>query len=233
MQIAGLQKTSLIDYPNKISTVVFTQGCNFRCGFCHNKELVTFDKTTDQFLEKDVLAFLKKRQNIIEAVVITGGEPTLQKDLISFISKIKKIGFYIKLDTNGSNPSIIKKLLKLKLLDYIAMDIKAPFSSYQKLTNSKINISKIKNSISLIIKSDIDYEFRTTMMPFFTIDDIKEISMIIKGAEKFYLQITPNGMYINLDKKSCGNVIFRLYTNLQRWFSINIKLFLDDSEFHI
>lgn len=188
MIIGGIQKTSLIDYPDKISTVVFTQGCNFRCGFCHNKELVISKKTNNEFPEKDVLAFLKKRQSIIEAVVITGGEPTLQKDLIPFIIKIKDLGFFVKLDTNGSNPSIIKKLLKLKLLDYIAMDIKAPFSSYQKLTNSKIEISNIKKSISLIISSGINYEFRTTIMPFFTIDDIEEISKMIKGAEKYYLQ---------------------------------------------
>lgn len=189
MNIAGLQKTSLIDYPNKIAAVIFTYGCNFRCGFCYNFELVKPNLKYKKISEKEVFQFFRKRKNILDAVVITGGEPTLQHDLIPFIRKIKKLGFLIKLDTNGSNPEIIQKLLNDKLVDYVAMDIKGPLDKYQKITNTKIDLKKIEKSVEIIKNSKIDYEFRTTIVPtYLDEDDFKKIGEWIKGAKAYYLQ---------------------------------------------
>lgn len=186
MIISGLQKTSLLDYPEKISTIVFTNGCNFRCGYCHNPELLTpFARevlSIPAFFE-----FLKTRIGKIDAVVITGGEPCLQTGLKEFILEIKNLGFLVKLDTNGSFPDILKELIAYT--DYIAMDIKAPFEKYSEITCSNIDIEKIKKSINLIMNSEVDYEFRTTVVKSqLCIDDLVEISEIIKGAKKYYLQ---------------------------------------------
>lgn len=186
--IGGIQKTSLIDYPEKISAIVFTQGCNFKCGYCHNPVLLKKSKD-DSVSTESFFDFLKKRQGKIDGVVVTGGEPTLQIDLKLFIQKIKELGFLVKLDTNGSNPEIIEDLVQNKLIDYIAMDIKAPFYKYQEITNSKINIVKIKKSISLVMQSGIDYEFRTTILKSqLSFQDFEEIAKMIAGAKKYYLQ---------------------------------------------
>ena len=187
MHIAGLQKSSLIDYPEKIACIVFTQGCNFKCGYCHNPELFVKREpliTTEAFFE-----FLKTRINKIDGVVITGGEPTLQKDLKKFIIEIKNLDFLVKLDTNGTNPEMIKQFLDEKLIDYIAMDIKAPLNKYKNITNVDINKTNIEKSINLIINSNIDYEFRTTVIKSqLNYNDFEEIGKLIKGAKKYYLQ---------------------------------------------
>lgn len=189
MHISGLQKTSLIDYPGKICCIVFTKGCNFRCGFCHNPELVDPTQKLLEIMEEEFYNFLKKRMGILDAVTITGGEPTIHKDLPEFIKKIKKIGFLIKLDTNGTNPEMVKKLLTDKLIDYIAMDIKGPIDKYDKICNSKIDQNNILESINLIMNSGIDYEFRTTIVPtLHNENDFREIGKMIKGAKIYYLQ---------------------------------------------
>lgn len=186
MQIGGIQKTSLLDYPEKISTIVFTKGCNFHCGYCHNPEL--FLSNTGQALNaSDFLEFLKSRQGKLDAVVITGGEPCLQKDLKEFILEIKKLGFLVKLDTNGSFPEVLEEVLPC--VDYVAMDIKANLKKYQAITCSKIDIAKIEKSINLIMNSGVDYEFRTTVVKSqLGIEDFLKISEMIKGAKKYYLQ---------------------------------------------
>ncbi len=186
MQIGGIQKTSLLDYPEKISTIIFTKGCNFRCGYCHNPEL--FSQSSSQVISSpDFFKFLKCRQGKIDAVVITGGEPSLQKDLFEFILKIKNLGFLVKLDTNGSFPEVLRKVLPN--IDYVAMDIKAPLEKYSKITGTDINISKIKESIDLIMNSGVEYEFRTTVVKSqLSPEDILNISKTIKGAKKYYLQ---------------------------------------------
>ena len=187
--IGGIQKTTLIDYPQKIASVVFTQGCNFRCGYCHNPELLLKEDSKCKTNAEEYFRFLKSRQGKLDGVVITGGEPTLQSGLYDFIAKIKELGFAVKLDTNGSNPHIIKKLLKDNLPDYIAMDIKAPFYKYSQITGVNLDTEKIKESIELIMNSGIDYEFRTTIIKSqLTPDDIIEIGKILKGAKKYYLQ---------------------------------------------
>lgn len=188
MIISGFQKTSLIDYSDKIASVVFTQGCNFSCIYCHNKQLIDCQKHSE-INQDDILNYLEKRKSLIDGVVITGGEPTLQADLILFAKKVKQLGYKIKLDTNGTNPEVLEKLINLKLIDYIAMDIKAPFSKYNEITQVASPIEFIKKSINIIINSKIDYEFRTTLSKnYLKEEDIIEIAKTIKGANLYYLQ---------------------------------------------
>ena len=205
MLFGGLQKVTLVDYPGKIAATVFTVGCNFFCSFCHNPELVDPELTKIQPLikEKEILDFLKERKDYLQALCITGGEPTLQKDLKSFIKKVKKLGYLVKLDTNGSNPQVLKELLKENLIDFIAMDIKAPFNKYHLFTKEKDFTKEIKESIELIKNSKIDYEFRTTLDPLsLTKEDILEIAELIKGSKAYYLQQFHNYKTLNKDYKN-------------------------------
>lgn len=186
MQIGGVQKTSLLDYPDKISAIVFTCGCNFRCGYCHNPELIVVKNepawTTAGFFE-----FLNTRKGKLDGVVITGGEPCIQNGLIDFIKQIKDMGFLVKLDTNGTYPQVLKEVLPF--VDYIAMDIKAPLYKYKNITKVNIDTEKIKESINIIMNSGVEYEFRTTVVKS-QLDkkDFEAIGELIKGAEKYYLQ---------------------------------------------
>jgi len=188
MLIGGLHKISLIDYPQKLAAVVFTYGCNFRCPYCHNPELFTPKK--DYLIpESQVFDFLKTRIGKLDAVVISGGEPCIQQDLIDFIQKIKDMGFLLKLDTNGSFPQKLKEIIDLKIVDYIAMDVKAPLDKYKSVTNSNINTNNILQSINTIINSSVDHEFRTTVVKSqLSEEDILEITSLIKGSKRYYLQ---------------------------------------------
>lgn len=187
--IGGLKKTSLLDYPDKISAIVFTQGCNFRCGYCHNPGLLSKNSENVRIETSSFFEFLDKRKGKLDAVVITGGEPTLQKDLRTFITKIKDKGFLVKLDTNGCSPDIIAGLINDSLIDYIAMDIKAPFEKYSEVVNVGIDISKIKESIKIIMNSQIEYEFRTTVIASqLSSFDFEQIAKSINGAKRYYLQ---------------------------------------------
>ena len=150
-EIAGLQKTTFIDYPEKIACIVFTQGCNFSCGYCHNPEL--FEHKEPALSVQAFFEFLNKRKGKLDGVVITGGEPTLHKDLKEFIKSIKDLGFLVKLDTNGTNPDLLQELFNQNLLDYVAMDIKAPLNKYEQVTRVNVNIEKIQKSINLIKNS--------------------------------------------------------------------------------
>jgi len=188
MKIGGLQKSSLIDYPGKIAAIIFTQGCNFRCGYCHNPELLSSAEKTS-YSEESVLEFLKSRTGLLDGVVITGGEPTLQADLVAFIAKIKSLGFSVKLDTNGTSPEVIEALLAQNLVDYIAMDVKAPLKKYEAIANTKIDPQKIQKSIEIIMNSGVEYEFRTTVLKFqLTFEDFEQIGELISGAKKYFLQ---------------------------------------------
>jgi pyruvate formate lyase activating enzyme len=189
MLIGGFQKFSLIDYPGKICAIIFTQGCNFRCPYCYNVELVDPQKFGPPIPETEIFSFLEKRIGQLDAVEITGGEPTLQKDLLAFLEKIKEMGFLIKLDTNGSSPDVIREALKKKIVDYLAMDVKAPLEKYRMVTASKIDLTKIKESIQLIMESGLDYEFRTTIVEsLLTNEDIIKIASLISGAKLYVLQ---------------------------------------------
>lgn len=193
MEIGGLQKTTLIDYPGKIAATVFLIGCNFRCPFCYSPELVLPEKIKQQprIKEDDFFNFLKEKKGYLDGVVICGGEPTIQPDLEQFLKKIKKMNFLIKIDTNGSQPNILKKIIDKKLVDYIAMDVKAPLreEKYNLAVGCRVNLNAITESINLIKKSGIDYEFRTTVVPtIHTFDDIIEIAENIAPAKRYYLQ---------------------------------------------
>lgn len=186
MQIGGLQKTSLLDFPDKISAIVFTQGCNFRCGYCHNPELIVL-RNSDNYTTEGVLEFLNTRRGKLDGIVITGGEPCLQKDLIDFIKKVKAEGFLVKLDSNGTMPDVLE--LAIPFVDYIAMDIKAPLEKYSDIVKVKIDTEKIKRSISLIMNSGVDYEFRTTVVKSqLSFSDFEKIVQLIQGAKRYYLQ---------------------------------------------
>jgi len=196
MIITGLQKLTLVDYPEKLACTIFLAGCNFRCPWCYNPELVLPEKIENGFniTKKDFFDFLKYRINLLDGVVICGGEPTLNKDLPIFCKKIKGMGYSIKLDTNGSNPGMISNLINEKLINYVAMDIKAPKRKYIQATGLKKpylkNLLKnIEKSINILKQADIDYEFRTTMIPkLLSKEDIIEVVRWIGPAKKYCLQ---------------------------------------------
>lgn len=188
MKISGLQKLTLLDYPGKMACTVFTHGCNFRCGFCHNALLVTEDNS-DIISEDEFFAFLKKRQGILEGVCISGGEPTLQADLREFITKVKSLGYAVKLDTNGTNPRLLKSLIEDNLLDYVAMDIKHSPDKYDSICSCQVDMDTIRESVSIIMDSGIDHEFRTTTVrEYHTAEDFDAIAQWIKGDSKYFLQ---------------------------------------------
>ncbi|HDH87356.1 MAG TPA: anaerobic ribonucleoside-triphosphate reductase activating protein, partial [Desulfobacteraceae bacterium] len=189
MIIGGFQRFSLIDYPDKICAIVFTQGCNFRCPYCHNPELVDPKKFGIELKEDEILSFLGRRKGKLNAVTITGGEPLLQTDLSPFLSAIKRLGYLVKLDTNGSFPSRLKKIIELESVDYVAMDIKTSLAKYPQVIKTKIDTRKILDSIRLIMDSGLDYEFRTTIVKaLFEKDDFYKIGQLIKNARLYVLQ---------------------------------------------
>ncbi|WP_457623096.1 anaerobic ribonucleoside-triphosphate reductase activating protein [Persephonella sp.] len=189
VNIGGLQKFTMIDYPSKISAVIFTQGCNLRCPYCHNRHLVLPEYFGRKLGEKEILEFLKSRIKMVEGVVISGGEPTIQEGIEDFIKKIKDLNFKVKLDTNGTNPLVLKKLVEEELVDYVAMDVKGSPSAYETISGKKVNLNYIRESIEILINSDIEYEFRTTLIKdLLTYNDIIKIGLMIKGAERYVLQ---------------------------------------------
>ena len=189
MKIGGLQKVSLIDYPGKISAVIFTQGCNFRCPYCHNPELVDPERYQECLPEDEIFSYLEKRRGKLQAVAITGGEPTVQSDIVSFAQRVKAMGYLIKLDTNGSQPEVLKELLGHKLLDYIAMDIKGPIGKYAVIIRAPIKGETIRQGIEIIKASGINCEFRTTIVRSQLEEaDILAISALIKNAPFYVLQ---------------------------------------------
>ena len=191
MEIGGLQKLTLIDWPGKLACTVFLTGCNFLCPWCYSRELVLPEEIKKQLKipQKDFFNFLKKRKGLLEGVVLCGGEPTINKELPIFAKKIKKLGFLVKLDTNGSNPKMIKELIDKELIDYVAMDVKLPKERYSEIFARKAKIKDIEKTIKILKEAKIDYEFRTTIVP--TIhqkEDILKIAHWIKPAPKYYLQ---------------------------------------------
>ncbi len=190
MNIQGFQKTTLLDFPGHVAATVFFGGCNFRCPFCHNGDLVLSPDKTPEFSPEEILSYLKKRQNILDGVCITGGEPTLQKDLASFLVRIKELDLAVKLDTNGYRPEILKTLCKEGLVDYVAMDIKGAPYQYARICGlSKMNLSQIEASVEFLKEGTVDYEFRTTVVrELHTADDFGAIGAWIAGAKAYYLQ---------------------------------------------
>ena len=190
MKIGGFNIFSLSDFPGKVAAVVFTQGCNFRCPYCHNAPLISCHEPKELLIpEKQFFEFLECRRNQLDAVVVSGGEPTIHRDLPTFLRRTKDMGFAVKLDTNGSNPEVLKEILENNLVDYIAMDIKAPLSNYKKLTDTVSSSEGIQESINVISKSGIDHEFRTTVVEaLLTLEDMQAIRKLIPARSTYHLQ---------------------------------------------
>lgn len=188
MIISGFQKITLLDYPNKVACTIFTSGCNLRCPFCHNSSIVL--GTDTKLNETDIFRFLEKRVGLLDAVCISGGEPTLQLDLKGFIKNVKELGFLVKLDTNGTNYNKLVDLIESKLVDYVAMDIKNCIPKYAMTCGvQNVDIEQIQKSINYLINSDFDYEFRTTILKdYHTEADMVRISEMLKGCKRYYLQ---------------------------------------------
>jgi len=204
LEIKGFIETSLVDWDGKIVSVIFLPGCNFRCPYCQNIGLIDHPEKYKTIPEEKIFEYLDSHRNFVDGVCITGGEPTIYKDkgLTEFIKKIKQSGFLVKLDTNGTSPEYLKKLVNDKLIDYIAMDIKSSKMNYNKATNVKVDLDKINESIQFLLKGAIDYELRTTVVP--TINDIKDIGDIavwISGANKFILQ--------QYEPENCKDIVLR------------------------
>lgn len=189
MKIEGLQKLTLLDFPGYMACTVFTHGCNFRCPFCHNSELVNGIPSDDNTAEESFRTLLDKRSGVLEGVVITGGEPLLQKNIEHFAEEIKRKGFKVKLDTNGSFPGKLRMMIELGLVDYVAMDIKNSFEKYSQTAGVHVDIGAVKDSISLLLAGKVSYEFRTTAVKeLHTADDFAKIGELIQGAERYFIQ---------------------------------------------
>lgn len=197
MRIAGLQKTTLLDFPGKMAAIVFTGGCNFACPYCHNSELISWGDDVPLMSEDDVFAYLNKRKNVLEGLVISGGEPTLQKDLEDFIRRVRDLGYLIKLDTNGTTPKVLMDLCGKGLIDYVAMDVKGLDSlcpricGLTKLDPAAQNVlqANMQESIDYLLTGSVAYEFRTTLVQgLHTAADVEEIAARIRGASAYYLQ---------------------------------------------
>jgi len=209
MKIGGLQKVTLLDYPEKVAAIVFTSGCNFRCPFCYNPTLVLPELIAEsQFIPPgELLAFLKKRKKYLDGVVISGGEPTLNPKLIPLLEKIKNLGYEIKLDTNGAYPEILQTVIKRGLVDYLALDIKGPLEEYEKFCGVPIEVEKIKTSIKLVKNSSLPYEFRSTIVKgWHQQEDFEKMAQAISGARLYYLQNFSPG--VRLVKKDFSGRLF-------------------------
>jgi pyruvate formate lyase activating enzyme len=188
MKIAYWHKCSFVDYPGQVAATLFTPGCNMRCHYCNIRSTLVDQPEKEPVPIESVLSFLEKRRGLINGVVITGGEPTLQKGLEAFLRKVRKLRYSIKLDTNGSNPEKLAALIRNGLVDYVALDLKAPPEKLRQVTGVDISPELIEQSKKLIMDSYIDYEYRTTLLPDFSIDDIITIGLSIVGARRYVLQ---------------------------------------------
>ena len=190
MKFYGMQKMTLLDYPGYVACTLFTGGCNFRCPFCHNALLVLDLDENYTIPEEEVLAFLKKRQGLLDGVCVTGGEPLINKDIGDFFSKVKELGFKIKLDTNGTNPALLKELVSQNLVDYVAVDIKNSPEKYAETVGLKsFDMSSINETVNFLMTGSVDYEFRTTVTKqFHTEKSMEEAARFIRGAKRYFLQ---------------------------------------------
>lgn len=190
MVIHGIQKLTLVDFPHYTSCILFSGGCNFRCPFCQNSSLVLDPMSQGVIDEDEIFSFLKKRKRMLEGVVITGGEPTLNSDLLLFMKKIKDLGYKVKLDTNGYKPDVLESAINKHIVDYVAMDIKTSLDEYPRLTGIKnINTELIRESISILLKEEVDYEFRTTVVKeLHNEKNFEKIGKIVEGAKNYFLQ---------------------------------------------
>lgn len=189
MVIGGFQKTSLSDFPGVISSIVFTRGCGFRCPYCHNPELVEPSRFGTAVSWSEVKSFLGKRAGRIEGVVVTGGEPTSHSDLPDFLAELRLMGLRVKLDTNGTNPAQLRRILSDRLVDFIAMDVKAPLARYERAAGVPVKIEDIRTSLELVLGSGVSHELRTTFAPFvLPMEDLRSIVELVRGCQKYVIQ---------------------------------------------
>ncbi len=192
IRIAGLQKMTLLDYPGKVAAVIFTSGCNFKCPYCHNRDLVFVPDNYEFYQPEEVLSYLEKRKGILDGVCISGGEPLIQENLEEFIAEIKNLGYLVKLDTNGNRPERLKQLCESGMVDYVAVDVKNSPEKYAQtvgLNNEVFRLENIKESVAYLMASDVDYEFRTTVAKeLHDKEDLLEVARWIRGAKHYYLQ---------------------------------------------
>lgn len=227
MKIGGLQKLTLLDYPERVACTLFTVGCNFRCPFCHNFSLVAGrDEAIDRLSTEEVLEFLKKRKNVLEGVCITGGEPLLQSGLEEFINLVKELGYKVKLDTNGSFPDKLIELVEAGLIDYVAMDIKNSRDLYSKTAGCAVNLDDISRSIDFLKSGAVDYEFRTTVTcTFHTEEGIESAAKWLSGAKRWYLQqFVDSGDLIDTTVVGCDVETMRKYLKIAQKYVKNTQL---------
>jgi pyruvate formate lyase activating enzyme len=185
----GLQRLSLIDYPGKLCATAFTAGCNFRCPYCYNVDIVLNHQGMETMPEGEVLNFLYQRKGFLDGLCVGGGEPTLHNELYTFLYKVKSVGYLVKLDTNGSKPKRLNKLMEERVVDYVAMDVKAPLRRYPEVVRYKVDIEAVAKSIKLLRRGSVDHEFRTTVVPgLLDGDDIEEISQTLAGSKRYVIQ---------------------------------------------
>lgn len=227
MTIKGLQKLTLLDYPGKVACTLFTGGCNFRCPFCQNSSLVLKAQDVKSIPDEEIFSFLQKRRGLLDGVCITGGEPTLQPGLLEFIEKVKRLKYFIKLDTNGYEPEKLREAIESGFVDYIAMDIKSSPEGYSTATGlSNIDFSKILSSVEQIRTSGIEHEFRTTVVKqLHSEEDFKAIGRWLKGEERYYLQqFVDSDEVLTLGMSAESEEKMRLYLDIVRQFIPNAEL---------
>lgn len=189
MKICGIQKVTLLDYPGHVACTIFLGGCNFNCPYCHNSSLIRNNEADEILTKEELYEYLTRRKGLLDGVAITGGEPLIHDEVVELIKNIKNLGYKVKLDTNGSKPEKLKYLINELLIDYVAMDIKNTLDKYPLTTGCSTDISKIQESINILINSNIEYEFRTTVVKdYHTIDDFHKIGKMIKGAKRYFIQ---------------------------------------------
>ena len=227
MKIQGLQKLTLLDFPEHVACTVFTAGCNFRCPFCHNASLVVHIQKENGISEEEFFSFLEKRKGVLDGVCVTGGEPLLQPDIESFIWKIKNLGYAVKLDTNGSFPETLKILVQKGLVDYVAMDIKNSLETYAITSGvDAINLEKIQESVSYLKENHVPYEFRTTVTQnFHSKEEFEKIGQWLEGTEKYFLQnFVDSGDLINGRIKGCSEEEMREFLSVVQKYIPRAKL---------
>ncbi len=224
MKFGGLQKLTLLDYPQKIACTVFAVGCNFRCPFCHNNSLVC--NNVDELSTEQILAFLRKRKPVLEGMCLTGGEPLLQNDVAEFLAEVKKIGYLVKLDTNGANPQKLKQLVELGFVDYVAMDVKNSLERYNQTSGVKVDLDAICQSVDFLKSGVVDYEFRTTVTGnLHTEKSIEQMGKWLQGSKVVYLQqFVDSGDLIDPTTTGCDEQTLKKYQSILQKYVPNVHL---------
>lgn len=220
MKFGGLQKLTLLDYPGYVACTLFTVGCNFCCPFCHNSSLVTAVGKVDELTQEDIFAFLRKRRNVLEGICLTGGEPLIQSGVEEFLTAVKKLGYKVKLDTNGAYPDRLQRLIQDGLVDYVAMDVKNSKPLYAATCGSNVNTDDICRSVEILKRGNVDYEFRTTVTAtFHTEQSVLDTARWLEGATRWYLQqFKDSGQLLDDTVIGYGDDTLKRFAQLARKF---------------